>query len=269
MKINYSIFLFLLVSFGSNVLAQAENKTDENGLKQGKWVLTGADLPDSGYDDDQKVEEGNFKDDKKNGLWIKYHKNGKVKGRISYVNNIPKGAYVTFYASGMPEEEGDWQITKHVGIFRRYHPNGKISQEFNFDPSGKRVGEQKYYHENGKLMIKGNWVNGQENGELIEFYEDGSVKAIKNFNNGDLSESNIQSFKPSEKKLPAPKVEIPTGAAFNGEGNNTKKDKAGRILEQGLYKNFQLINGKRFTYNANGELVRTAVYKNGEYAGDE
>ena len=68
------------------------NETDENGLKQGMWTIWGHMKPEKGYPEDGKIEEGPYKDDRKNGEWVKYHKDGKTPRLIGvYVNNRPNG----------------------------------------------------------------------------------------------------------------------------------------------------------------------------------
>jgi antitoxin component YwqK of YwqJK toxin-antitoxin module len=263
--------LLILILFSIAVLAQNQNITDANGLKQGKWILTGALLNKKEYAADAKVEEGVYLNDKKDGVWITYYPNGKVKNKITYINNSPKGYYITYFENGFPEEEGTWELNKNIGNFIRYYSNGNVRQEFNFDNSGKRVGEQKYYWENGNIMIEGTWVNGQESGKLIEYHSDGSIKYLKNFDNGKLDTLNIETFKQGEK-LADPKVnkpELKFSGVFNGEGKFTKMNLDRKPIEQGIYKNYKLIEGKRFIYNNKGELMRTAIIKNGQYAGDE
>ena len=69
------------------------NRKDDQGRKQGKWIYYGKDRPESGIPAEGKVEEGKYVDDRKEGIWIKYHNDGvtpKLKGE--YENNRPKGA---------------------------------------------------------------------------------------------------------------------------------------------------------------------------------
>ena len=56
--------------------ADAPNATDAQGRKQGMWIIWGKDKPEKGYPAEGRIEEGPFKDNKKSGTWIKYHKDG-------------------------------------------------------------------------------------------------------------------------------------------------------------------------------------------------
>jgi|SRR6185312_7057554 len=65
------------------------NFTDDNGKRQGYWIITNktANLP--GYDENAKVEEGAYQDGMKEGQWIEYNADGSVKSTIAYKNDQP------------------------------------------------------------------------------------------------------------------------------------------------------------------------------------
>ena len=54
------------------------NQIDEEGKKQGLWIYYGKDRPESGYPKEGKVEEGTYKDDRKDGMWARYYNDGKT-----------------------------------------------------------------------------------------------------------------------------------------------------------------------------------------------
>jgi len=92
--------------------------------------------------------------------------------------------YKIFDEQGTLVEEAYWKNGRNVGTFKRYHVNGVIAQEFNFDESGRRVGEQKYYFENGQERLIGNWVDGAINGQVVWFEENGGKMQTVSFRNG-------------------------------------------------------------------------------------
>jgi antitoxin component YwqK of YwqJK toxin-antitoxin module len=65
------------------------NYADRKGRKQGHWIMQNSfpeyHLP--GYNDMDKVEEGDFKDNKRVGTWITYYPGGAVKGKKVYKND--------------------------------------------------------------------------------------------------------------------------------------------------------------------------------------
>jgi len=260
------------------------NIVDNNGLKQGKWIVFGKNVNNPEYAPEQIVEEGYYKDGKKEGLWIKYYPSGVKRSEITYVGGRPKGPYRLYYENGKVEEEGNWDKNKNVGSFKRYYSNGNLQQEFNFNENGKREGIQRYYHENGQLAIEGNWQDGKENGEVKEYYPDGTLKSIKVFNNGVFDETKSKEFPPSQPKQPSvviadnnqKKVEAPPPAPeekpnlgeFTGDGFFILYNKNKMISQKGVFKNGKLWDGKFYKYNANGILIKVEVYKEGRYIGD-
>ena len=51
---------------------------------------------------------------------------------------------------------------------------------------------------------------------------------------------------------------------FDGEGYHKLYTKGGKIERQGFFKNYKLIEGKKYYYTADGQLDRIAVYKEGK-----
>ena len=97
----YKLFLSLIFlttflvskdSLGINLQDEKKNLVDAKGEKQGYWVYYGKDRPDLGYPMEGKIEEGAYKDNRKEGEWIKYHHDG-VTPRLKgfYINNRPQG----------------------------------------------------------------------------------------------------------------------------------------------------------------------------------
>lgn len=279
---------FIVISPGSaqtfqTIDGEKVNLTDANGKKQGKWIITGQTRNLPGYKPDQKIEVGEYKDSRKVGTWISYYSNGNKKSEITYKYGRPNGPYKTYYVNGVQEEEGVWNNNRNVGSFKRYHENGKVSQEFNFDPSGKRTGTQKYYYDNGQIMIEGDWNGGKEAGTLTEYYENGEVKAKKVFADGNLDESKTQNFKSKKpvadqlkkeeaeapvRNVVAGKEEKPNTGHFDGNGYYKLYNKDKILVKDGVFKNYKLIDGKWYKYSDDNILINIEMIKNGRYVGD-
>ncbi len=264
-------FLFLLSSFifliNINNVAQnfkilngdTINRIDNNNLKQGLWISFNEDTG-------KKIDEGIYKNGKKSGIWKKYYKSGTIKSEITYLNNIPTGYAKFYYANGNVSEEGIWKINKWTGNYKYYFENGKLSYDWNYNSSGKRTGDQKYYHENGNLMIEGDWANGKEAGALKEYYVDGSLKSEKSFADGKLDETSVKHYKKQETKAIVTKKEksIESVKLFTGNGYYKLNNKNKKVDREGEFLNGRLVDGKRYFYNSNGELIKTSIYKNGK-----
>ncbi len=77
MKTLHLLLLLLPIS----ILAQNDtiNVLDSNGSKQGHWVFFGDDFPNSGVASNERLEEGDYIDNQKVGLWYRYGAGAQVK----------------------------------------------------------------------------------------------------------------------------------------------------------------------------------------------
>lgn len=276
--------LSILMIFSSIVLFSQSNEKinqlDSNNRKQGYWIVRNIDNSYPKYSDNQKIEEGNYKDSWKVGLWKSYYPNGKPKSEIHYDMGRPMGKYKLYYENGQLEEAGNWKRTKNTGDFKRYYPNGKLMQDFSFTEAGLRTGEQKYYYSNGNLRLQGNWENGKESGLITEYYENGDISSKKQFSNGELNKNNIQVFAPKQsmpeksedtgKKIVVKvnEKEKPNQGGFDGTGYKKLYNSDKQIAKEGYFEDYRLMNGRFYRYNEDGILIQILVFKNGQYIGD-
>ncbi len=259
------------------------NKIDAERKRQGKWRVPARPKIDVGYASGELIEEGEYKNNRKQGVWKKYYPGGQLKSEIFYVNSRPKGPYTLYYDNGNIEEQGNWARTKNTGSFKRYHPNGKVAQDFTFTESGKRTGKQTYYYENGNVRLEGTWTEGMESGEMKEYYENGDLMTVKNFSNGVLDKSSVESYAPKtpvkdpvkkvveegkDIKVTVEKSETPNQGTFNGNGYKQLFNANKQIAKDGTFKNYRLMDGKQYVYDENGLLKQIMIFKDGKYIGD-
>lgn len=161
------------------------NVKDKDGRKQGKWIYFGKDRPSVGYPALGIVEKGSYVNDRKEGLWVKYHKDGKTP-RISgeYKLNRPNGSYTKFYGNGTIKEIGTYSRSKHVGSLVRYHENGNVQYQANYDQNGREQGEVKYYFPSGQEEWTYSAQNGVPQGNATRYYANGDVKEVLNHTPG-------------------------------------------------------------------------------------
>lgn len=282
--VTYIFLLFAGLSSAYSMSPSAnysyKNLTDLNGYRQGFWTITGAMSSEEGYKKNQIIEEGEYHDNKRQGIWKKYFPTGDLKSEITYSDNHPLGDYKVFYVDGQVEEEGYWLVNRNTGDFKRYHENGKLSQEFLFNSTGKRHGEQKYYGENGKIVLSVEIDRGVVHGVYKTFYADGTIREEKRMTNGALEEGSLVNYPPTRKNTDmaqAPDLlknetkpvqsDKPNLVAFDSNGNNTLYNKDKQVTQVGKFKNGRLRDGKWYRYDENGLLRRVEVYKEGRFIG--
>jgi antitoxin component YwqK of YwqJK toxin-antitoxin module len=257
------------------------NLIDFKGMKQGRWIVYGKSHPDTCYARTSKVEEGQYGDNRKKGIWTSYFCSGNIYKKITFQNGRPDGYAIFFHENGKTAEEGTWKANKWLGSYKNYYDNGQVQQEFTFNQAGKREGAQKYFYKDGTPQIEGNWNNGKENGLVTEYHPDGSVKKTVNYANGNADVASIKEFKPkkevaqatetvSTKKVTATKEEAVASESskptfLNGYHLLYNKDR--QKTKEGTFKDNRLMDGKNYIYDRNGMLETIEIYKNGVFVG--
>ena len=281
LRYSLAVLLGLLCTVGFGFDGEV-NKVDAKGQRQGYWIVKGEMLNDKDYKPEEKVEEGTYKDNRKEGLWKKYWPGGALRNEINYTSGKPQGEYKLYYENGKLEEHGFWTNNKNTGEFKRYYTNGNPQQHFVFADNGKRNGIQKYYHENGKMSMEVNIVNGAESGVCKRYNPDGTLAEEKTFENGAVKKGSTKKHQtvkaastskdPYDKKVGKQSVvtEDQTNKAqvFMPNGFNTLYDKNGNVTQTGEFKEGRLYDGKWYRYNSDGLLIRIEIYKGGKYIGN-
>lgn len=275
-----SLAIAFSVTLAAHSLLAELNQIDEKGQRQGYWIISGSMVSDRAYFPENKVEEGRYLDNRKEGLWKKYWPNGKTRSEINYTKGKPTGEYQLYYENGKTEESGNWVNNKNTGDFKRFYENGKPQQEFVFSENGKRNGIQKYYHENGKTAMEVNIVNGSESGvmrrynpdgSLVEehLFENGVVKQSKKF--GDATPQQTTTKDPYDKMIGTQSRtsndKTNAAATFKSNGFNTLYNKNGDVTQSGEFHEGKLHNGKWYRYDSEGILIRIEIYRGGVFIG--
>ena len=124
---NILILILTASSVSHSAMSQSDtlNALDENGKKVGYWIITGDISKETGYDATAKVQEGIYVRNRKNGVWVKYHKNGAVMSKVEYKNGRASGTFVTYFDNGNKEEEGNWKGGSYKGDYDMFYENGQ------------------------------------------------------------------------------------------------------------------------------------------------
>jgi len=285
----YKLFLSLIFlttflvskdSLGINLQDEKKNLVDAKGEKQGYWVYYGKDRPDLGYPMNGKIEEGAYKDNRKEGEWIKYHHDG-VTPRLKgfYINNRPQGEYIKYHPNGKVKEKGSFERNKYIDSLSRYTSSGQLVYQAVYNEEGKEDGAVKYYYPNGQLEFEYTSNNGNPEGEAVRYYENGDVKEILEFGPGgsvlkreekEMVNPIVKVEDPNASNETAPKAEKPRtkGVPFLPEGYNKVYNDNDEIWLDGIFKNGNLWEGKVYEYDKDGILLKVKVFKEGVYHSD-
>ena len=292
--------LFFLLFVYSNLFSQTFqlyngdtiNYTDVNDLKQGKWIFFNENYQNS------IIQQGEYVDNKKEKIWDSYYSNGTLKSSVTFRNNSHYG-YTKFYnEKGILIEEGEWRGNRWVGRYKYYYEDGKPNYIWNFNNQGKRTGNQQYYYENGELQIEGTWQEGKEQGLIKEYYTNGTIKKEtewetgkyhgatkeyyttgqlkynKKFENGKLDESSIVYYalnndNPQDNNTDNSENnenndnETTHPTTFTGTGFHKLFNANQLPTMEGHFKNGVLMNGKKYFYDLENNLIKTEILEDG------
>lgn len=263
------LLVLVCISFGATAQdfeiykGDTINLTDKQGRKQGKWIIFNSEQS-------RIIEQGYYEDNRKQGLWKKYYANGNLQSEITYQNGSPKGKTKIYYRNGNLSEEGYWEDDHWRGEYRFYHKNGQEAYIWHYNEDGKRTGTQKYFYADGSLKVEGTWDDGKKDGVIKKYYDNGTLKSQIAYNKGQIKEGSRKKYNkkkanrqvssqiPERKKLDKEQAK-----EFKDTGKNQIYNKNRQLVEEGMYRHGELVNGKKYRYDHNGEKVQTIIIVNG------
>ncbi len=161
------LFAFLLIAFASPAIAQI-NETDAKGRKQGKWIQY---WPGNKF----KRFEGRFKDDKPEGKFRYFFKDGALKAVMIFETGGVRSHALLYYASGNLMGEGDYVNKEKTGTWKFYSELGHLTSKDHY-MAGKKEGQSTTFLPDGKIGEISNWKAGVQQGNWKTFYETGQVR---------------------------------------------------------------------------------------------
>ena len=265
----------------SQVTAEGYPNAEDDKGRQGMWTIWGRMNPAKGYPEDGKIEEGSYTDGRKNGEWIKYHKDGKtprLKG--VYVDNRPNGAYTKFYPNGVKMEEGKFTSGKQTEVFTRYYDTGIMSQEKHFNQEGREDGKVKCFHPNGQIEFEYEKKDGVTTGVAKRYWPNGDVKEVIMYNSDGTVGSRIEKERvnppfDAEPEVQASPADAPDGTKGKTNGKKFKKNGYNKVYNSdqelwmdGDFKDNKLWDGKLYKYDSDGILLKIEIWKKGKHHSD-
>ena len=194
--------------------------------------------------------KGNYKQDRKHGIFEIYWHNGKLKN-------------YTEYSYGGKVVEKDFERTGEPN-YERIYQNRKIKLEETYIRgklrwrrachNGKPDGEQIGWYGNGQMMINENFCRGKRHGEKVEWYENGQVKTNENFYGGRRQGDQLEWYENGQLKEKA----FYKDGKWDGEQLHWYED--GGLLHQCFFKNGE-YHGPWRRFNHKGEVEREYLYE--------
>jgi len=90
------------------------------------------------YEDGSLLKEGKLsKNEKRDGLWKSYYRDGIVWSEGEYKNGIREGKTVTYFPNGKKYYEGQFVKAQKSGLWKFYDEEGKFVKETVYDTKNK------------------------------------------------------------------------------------------------------------------------------------
>ena len=260
-------------------------ETLDNGKKNGPYKR---------YSGNKIIEEGNYVNNEKEGVWTTLNSSEKItqnysKGKLNgaskkynndvlvetgqFMNGLMTGVWKFYYLNGKIKGEGSFTngdggdlgstgIPKNGrdGKWVLYYENGNKEQEFNYQ-SGLIEGVVIRYHDNGNVSTRCNYINGKPEGECFHFYNGGQKQYNILYLNGAKEGVFTEYFENGKIKR--------TGQHKNNKFHGSFKnysDNGNLILEYEMKEGVSEFEGNiQIEYNENGEFSRKFKYNNGNW----
>ena len=141
------------------------NWEEELEPREGLAYVKGSDAPYTGkmyglYENGQKKLQGNYKNGKRDGLWVVWHENGQKKSEGNYKDGNQDGPITLWHKNGQKSQEVNWKDGKKEGLNVKWHDNGQKQYEANFKDH-KLDGLTTSWHKNGQKRSEVNYKDGE------------------------------------------------------------------------------------------------------------
>lgn len=103
---------------------------------------------------------------KKQGNWVDYYPEGKIKAKGKYINDLRDGPWLFYFRNGKIEQKGNYKNGLPHGEWIWYYQNGNILREEEYS-KGKEEGYATEYTLNGDTIMHGEYYEGEKFGKWI------------------------------------------------------------------------------------------------------
>lgn len=236
------LFLFLLL-ITQSVIAQKINQTDDKGQKQGLWRK---------YHKNGRLDfEGEFKDGKPIGLFKYYYDNGTKKALIEHNITTSRSLANFFHPNGQMMSAGIYRNQMKDSTWVTFTETGLVSEISNY-LNNELHGERTTYYISGLenasgrvIYSKSNYKNGKQDGEFIEYFMDGKKKLYSFYIEGNLNGMYIEYHRNGNKKS---EIRYKNGVKH---GYVRGYDETGKEIGKAYFYKGKLLEGKELEKHLN------------------
>ncbi len=135
-------------------------------------VLAGAlsaacapDLRSSTFDGEQLWEQIEYSGQRRDGSYVRYHRDGSVECRGAYRDGLPHGEWQEFHEDGSPRSTSAFAGGLKQGFWTAWYPDGVKRFEGRWE-DGLRQGPWTYWKPDGAIDLEEGWEDGTRISQL-------------------------------------------------------------------------------------------------------
>lgn len=136
---------------------------------------------------DGKIQmKGVYKNKKfkeKHGHFIYYFENGKISSEGNFIDNKSEGVWNTWYENGQKESETFYKNGLLEGVSQYWYENGQLKYKIS-SIANRAEGSCIYWFESGEKKAEGVFSNGEKEGDWKYFFKNGEISAKEIFKKG-------------------------------------------------------------------------------------
>lgn len=160
----------IVQSYKDNIPEGIRKEYSQDGKINQAYIYKNGIIVGQGIVDEQGMRQG---------PWKEFYETGEKAGEGHYLNNLRQGEWKFYFKGGSVEQIGKYdQKGRPEGKWKWYFESGNLRKEDNFK-NGVFNGNHVELSDSGKVIIKGEYLDGEEEGEW--FYEVGDEKEIGSY----------------------------------------------------------------------------------------
>ncbi|MEI6059748.1 MAG: hypothetical protein WCR72_03515 [Bacteroidota bacterium] len=145
-------------SYNGDIPEGVRREYNEEGKITAAYIFTRGALTGEGIVDEEGDKEGD---------WREYYADGTLRSTGTYSKDKPVGNWKYYFENGKPESEGKYTKTGALdGTWRWYFEDGSIRRVESYI-AGMEDGEYEEYDETARLIVKGQFSEGLEEGDWV------------------------------------------------------------------------------------------------------
>ena len=121
-----------------------------------------------------KYDQGRIQNGLKVDYWIRYHLNGQLRNKGSWIEGWKDGEWVHYSTNGQLKSKETWKDGEKDGPWVSYWDDGQLFSKGIYK-DGEKDGPWVSHYDNGQLWYERTYKDGKRDGPWVKYKKNGSV----------------------------------------------------------------------------------------------